>query len=290
MKLGEISLEWLYDADFGLDGGAMFGVVPKAVWQKRYAADDENFLPLALRPLLIRGPGFTLLVDAGYGSKLNEKQRKQFRLSRPSDPARALREAGLEPEAVTHLVFTHMHPDHAGGATCQGADGKIRPTFPNAKVVIQEREYEAMTRLHLRTKHAYYEENWRPIEEAGLLQRVDGTASVVPGVDVYLTGGHTLGHQAIKLTGGGTTLLHLGDLLPTHAHLNPLWVMAYDDFPMDSIGQKAEWLAQAQEEQWWLSFYHDAYLLAAIFDKDGNRLQAVEAPPRVQREQAPAIG
>ncbi len=277
MDLGPITLDWLHDADFGLDGGAMFGVVPKVVWQKRYPADADNFLPLSLRPLLVRGPGFNLLVDSGYGSKLTEKQQKQFRLSRPCDPVRALREFGLEPEAVTHVVFTHMHPDHGGGATTRGEDGTVRPTFPHARVVIQAREYEAMTRPHLRTKHAYYEENWRPIEAAGLLQQVDGAAEVVPGVSVHLTGGHSLGHQAVKIEGGGATVLHLGDLLPTHAHLNPLWVMAYDDFPMDSIEQKAAWIPRAQAAGWWLSFYHDAFLLAARFDAEGKILGEVRA-------------
>jgi glyoxylase-like metal-dependent hydrolase (beta-lactamase superfamily II) len=285
MQIGSLTLDWLYDADFGLDGGAMFGVVPKVVWQKRYPADAENFIPLALRPLLIRGPGFTLLVDAGYGNKLTEKQRAQFRLSRPSDPARALGAFGLRPGDVTHLVLTHMHPDHGGGATSLDLDGSVRPTFPNAQVILQAREYEAMTTPHLRTRHAYARESWLAVEEAGLLHLVDGSAEVVPGVEVHLTGGHTLGHQAIKLTGGERTVLHLGDLMPTHAHLNPLWVLAYDDFPMDSIAHKARWLAQAQEEGWWLAFYHDAYLLAARFDKDGTRLEAVEAPPR----QTPAL-
>ncbi len=280
MRIGDLSLDWLYDADFGLDGGAMFGVVPKVVWQKRYPSDHDNFIPLALRPLLIRGPGFNMVVDAGYGNKLTAKQQGQFRLSRPGDPARDLREFGLEPAAITHAVFTHMHPDHAGGATSLAPDGSIRPTFPNARVIIQAREFEAVTTPHLRTKHAYAQENWRPLEEAGLLNLVDGTEEIVPGVEVHLTGGHTLGHQAVKLTGGGLTVLHLGDLLPTHAHLNPLWVMAYDDFPMQSIEHKAKWLARAQEEGWWLSFYHDAFLLAAIFDKDGSRQETVDAPQR----------
>ncbi|MBM3270629.1 MAG: MBL fold metallo-hydrolase [Candidatus Sericytochromatia bacterium] len=277
MQLGPISLDWLYDADFGLDGGAMFGVVPKIVWQKRYPADDQNFLPLVLRPLLVRGPGFNLLIDAGYGNKLDEKQRKQFRLSRASDPARVVREFGMDPAAITHVVFTHMHPDHGGGATSLGPDGEVRPTFPNARVIIQAREYEAMIRPHLRTKHAYYEANWRPVEEAGLLVQVDGTAEVVPGVTVHLTGGHTQGHQVIVMEGGGVTALHMGDLLPTHAHLNPLWVMAYDDFPMDSIARKSEWLPRARDGNWWLTFYHDAFMLAGRFDADGKAVEAVEA-------------
>jgi len=281
MQVGSFTLDWLYDADFGLDGGAMFGVVPKIVWQKRYPADPDNFIPLSLRPLLIRGPGCTAVVDAGYGNKLTPKQQAQFRLSRPGDPVRALREAGLAPEDVTHVIFTHMHPDDAGGATSLREDGSIGPTFPRARVILQQREYEALTTPHLRTKHAYQEESWRPLHDAGLLQLVDGSHEVVPGLQVHLTGGHTLGHQAIALCDGGQTVLHLGDLLPTHAHLNPLWAMAYDDFPMDSIAQKARWLARAQEEGWWLSFYHDAFLLAAVFDQEGKRVRAVEAPPRL---------
>jgi glyoxylase-like metal-dependent hydrolase (beta-lactamase superfamily II) len=145
--------------------------------------------------------------------------------------------------------------------------------------VIQAREYEAMTKPHLRTKHAYYEENWRPVEEAGLLQLVDGSAEIVPGVAVHLTGGHTAGHQAIQIASGAETVLHLGDLLPTHAHLNPLWVMAYDDYPMDSIARKHEWLPRAQEGHWWLTFYHDAFLLAARLGDDGKIAEEVKVEP-----------
>lgn len=277
MQIGEITLDWLHDADFGLDGGAMFGVVPKVVWSKRYPADADNILPLSLRPLLIRSPGVAMVVDAGYGNKLDAKQRAQFRLSRESDPRRALAEFGLAPESITHVVFTHMHPDHGGGATTADADGTVRPTFPNAEVVIQRREYEAMTTPHLRTKHAYQEENWKAVENAGLLRLVDGHETLAEGIEVHLTGGHTLGHQILKLTGGGKTVLHMGDLLPTHAHLNPLWVMAYDDYPMESIEQKARWLGQAQNEGWWLSFYHDRGLLAARFDAQGQKVDAIEA-------------
>lgn len=275
MQIGDYSLDWLYDAEFGLDGGAMFGVVPRVAWQKRYPADDENFLPLALRPLLIRGNGVTTLVDAGYGTKLTEKQQAQFRLSRQSDPVRALAVVGLVPADITHVVFTHMHPDHAGGATLREADGLLRPTFPRARVVIQEREYQAMVVPHLRTKHAYWPDNWRPIEDAGLLDLIDGTHEIAPGFEVFLTGGHTQGHQALKLKGPDTTLLHLGDILPTHAHINPLWVMAFDDYPMDSIAQKARWIGEAQEKGWWLSFYHDKFKLAARYDRDGKELESI---------------
>ena len=278
MQIGDISIDWLYDADFGLDGGAMFGVVPRVVWSKRYPADAENFIPLSLRPLLVRRPGVVLVIDAGYGNKLTEKQRAQFRLSRACDPRRDLARFGLEPEDVTHLVFTHLHPDHAGGATTLAADGSVRPTFPRARVVVQHLELEAMATPHLRTKHAYQEENWRPLAEAGLAWVVDGQAEIAEGIEVYHTGGHTQGHQIVKLSSGGETVLHMGDLLPTHAHINPLWVMAYDDFPMQSIEQKARWLQRAQDEGWWLSFYHDRNLLVARFDAAGKPLETVAAP------------
>ena len=278
MQFGDISLDWLYDADFGLDGGAMFGVVPKVVWSKRYPADAENFIPLSLRPLLVRRPGVVMVIDAGYGNKLTEKQRVQFRLSGACDPRRDLARFGLAPEDVTHLVFTHLHPDHAGGATTLEADGSVRPTFPRARVVVQRLEVEAMRSPHLRTRHAYQEENWRPVEEAGLAQVVDGQAAIAEGIEVYHTGGHTQGHQILKLSSGGQTVLHMGDLLPTHAHINPLWVLAYDDFPMQSIEQKARWLPRAQAEGWWLSFYHDRKLLAARFDEAGKLVEAIDAP------------
>ncbi|MEB3300303.1 MAG: MBL fold metallo-hydrolase [Candidatus Sericytochromatia bacterium] len=278
MRLGDWTLDWLHDTAFGLDGGAMFGVVPRIVWQRKYPADRDHFIPLALRPLLIRGYGRTILVDSGYGSKLDARQQWQFRLIRPCDPVRALAAANLAPEDITDVIVTHMHPDHAGGLVTRDPDGRLVPTFPRARIHLQELELEALHTLHPRTRHAYPEENWRPLEESGCLVPVHGHSELAPGLELHHTGGHSLGHQALTLSGGGQTVLHLGDLMATHAHLNPLWVMAFDDFPMDSILAKQTWLERARQEGWWIAFYHDLFHLAGRLSPEGPWTELLRAP------------
>jgi len=286
MKLGEWTLDWLHDTAFGLDGGAMFGVVPRMVWQRKYPVDRDHFIPLALRPLLIRGHGRTLLVDSGYGSKLDARQQGQFRLIRPCDPVRTLAAAGLAPDAITDVIVTHMHPDHAGGLVTRTEDGTLVPTFPRARIHLQAREIEALHTPHPRTRHAYPDENWRPLEEAGLLEAADGHKVLAPGLELHHTGGHSLGHQALTLSGGGQTVLHLGDLMATHAHLNPLWVMAFDDFPMDSILAKQDWVAKAREGEWWIAFYHDMFHLAGRLGTDGQWAEFLRAERTEDVDQA----
>lgn len=283
MQLGKIRLRWLSDGEFKLDGGAMFGVVPKTLWTKRYPCDEHNYIRLALNTLLIETPDATLVVDTGYGNKLTPKQQGIFQLKQPPTLRESLAEAGVDPAKVDFVLYSHMHHDHAAGGTYRDENGDIRPTFPNAKHVMQRAEWEEALSPNVRSAHAYWPENWQVVEAAGLIDPADGEREIVPGVKVVPTGGHTKGHQAILIQSEGQSALHLGDLLPTHAHLNPLWVMAYDDYPMDSIAAKAHWIGRARAEGWWLTFYHDPEILAGVWDAAGNLVQRLDAQEAMVR-------
>lgn len=175
----------------------------------------------------------------------------------------SLARLGLVPEQIQWVVLTHLHLDHASGLVKQGSDGRLRPLFPEARHAVQALEVGEMANPHERERHAYEQRSWQPIVEAGLVELVEGTREILPGVEVFLTGGHSRGHQGLRLQADdGSAVLHLGDVMPTSAHLRPLWVSAMDDFPMDSIEAKRRYLAEAVSRRWWVTFYHDNRVLA----------------------------
>jgi glyoxylase-like metal-dependent hydrolase (beta-lactamase superfamily II) len=277
MQLGEFTLRWFSDGNYKLDGGAMFGVVPKVVWTRKYPVDENNFIPLALNAVLIETPEAKVLIDTGYGTKLTPKQVTMFHLEQPPTLLGSLAEGGVRPEEIDFVVYSHMHHDHASGATYRDDAGNLRATFPRAKHVMQRLEWEEAKSPNIRSAHAYWEENWAVLEAEGLIMPVDGEVELTPGVRLIPTGGHTRGHQAVLITSQGQTAMHLGDLLPTRAHINPLWVMAYDDYPMDSIAAKEKWIGRAKAEGWWLTLYHDPEVHAGIWDAEGKLVQSVRA-------------
>lgn len=277
MQLGDFTIRWFSDGVYKLDGGAMFGVVPKVVWTRKYPVDENNFIPLALNAVLIETPEAKVLIDTGYGTKLTPKQVSMFHLVQPPTLLESLAAGGVRPEEIDYVVYSHMHHDHASGATYRDADGQLKASFPRAKHVMQRLEWEEAKHPNIRSAHAYWEENWSVLESAGQIMPVDGEVELVPGVTLIPTGGHTRGHQAVLVTSQGETALHLGDLLPTRAHLNPLWVMAYDDYPMDSIAAKEKWIGRAKAEGWWLTLYHDPEVHAGVWDAEGQLVKSIRA-------------
>lgn len=264
----------------------MFGVVPKPLWTRRYPCDDVNSIPQQASPLLVTTGDTALLIDTGLGNKLDERQRRIYRLEEEPRVVEDLALVGLTPEDIDFVIMTHMDWDHAGGGTMP-RNGFVVPTFPKARYVVQRVEWDACTNPTSRTRHGYWPENWQPLLEAARVEIVEGDAELVSGVHLHLTGGHTHGHQLVRLDGGsGTspssapapgdaaiglnTMLHMGDIMPTHAHFNPLWVMGYDNFPLTSIERKEYWLPKAKTGGWRLSFYHDPFLLSGVLDDDGN--------------------
>ncbi len=270
LTLGALRLHWLDAGRFELDAGTMFGVVPKVLWSQRYPCTADNHLLLANRALLVRADKRLVLIDTGIGNKLSAKQRRNFRVREEwSLPAR-LADLGIDRREVTDVVLTHGDFDHAGGVTMRNASGEVELTFPLATHYLQTREWEDILRPGPRTGQSYWPENFVGLRPGENLRLVDGTAEILPGITLAHTGGHTRGHQAVWLRDRGGVALHLGDLLPNHAHGNPLWVTPFDNFPLDSVEQKERLLRRAAEEGAWLTLYHDPYLDACTFDSGHN--------------------
>jgi glyoxylase-like metal-dependent hydrolase (beta-lactamase superfamily II) len=258
--LGAVRLHALEAGLQRLDGGAMFGVVPKPLWEKRIPADSRNRIPLGLRCLLVEAPGALVLVDTGVGNKEDDKFHEIYGIENAGEPTRleaAIRAAGHEPEDVDIVISTHLHFDHAGGNTVRDPDGRIRPAFPRARYVVQRREYEFARLRNERIRASYMPENYEPIADAGLWDFVDGEAEIVPGVSVLPTPGHTPHHQSVIVRSEGRTACFLADLVPTAAHLPLPWIMGYDLEPLVTLETKRTVLYRALQEDWLLVFEHD---------------------------------
>jgi len=246
-----------------LDGGAMFGVVPKPLWSRRAPADQRNRIPLSMRCLLVETNEATVLVDTGLGNKEGEKFKSIYRVSNEGSPTRlesSLEALGLLPEDIDVVVATHLHFDHAGGGTVRDPDGTIRPSFPTARYVVSRGEYDFARLDNERVRASYMAANFEPLAAAGCLELVAGDAEVVPGVRMVHTPGHTPHHQSIQIDLGGDRLLFLADLVPTTVHLPLPWIMGYDVDPLLTLESKRELLSRAAEEGWILAFEHDPFV------------------------------
>jgi glyoxylase-like metal-dependent hydrolase (beta-lactamase superfamily II) len=268
-RIGEFEITWLNGGRFELDGGAMFGVVPKVLWQKKYPADADNCVSLVAWPLLVRTPSALVLIESGLGNKLTEKQKKIYRVREDWSVPAELEQLGIDRRDIDYVILTHYDFDHAGGIVMQdGPD--LALTFPKAKHILQKKEWDDVLNPTSRTINTYWPVNNELMRNSRNLEIIEGEAEVVPGVRIIHTGGHNNGHQIVAMESQGERALHLGDLLPTHAHANPLWVMAYDNFPLDAIALKEKWIGRGVAEHAWFTFYHDPYLQACRFDDKGH--------------------
>jgi len=243
-----------------LDGGAMFGVVPKPLWERRIPADDRNRIPLAMRCLLVELPQALVLVDTGAGNKEDEKFRQIYGLENAGTPTRledAIRDAGFSPDDVSVVVNTHLHFDHAGGDTVRLPDGEIAPAFPRARYVVQRGEWEFAHRNNERIRASYLPLNFDPVANAGLFDFVDGETELLPGLRLIPTPGHTPHHQSVLIGAGDGAIFFLADLIPTAAHLPLPWIMGYDLEPLVTLETKRWALDRARDERWLLVFEHD---------------------------------
>lgn len=259
-RLGAIRLHALEAGLQHLDGGAMFGVVPKPLWERRIPADSRNRIPLALRCLLVETPGALVLVDTGAGNKEDEKFHEIYGIENRGSPTRledAIRAAGRRPDEVDIVISTHLHFDHAGGNTVREPDGRIRPAFPRARYVVQRREQDFARLPNERIRASYMADNYEPIASAGLWDFADGETEIVPGVSVIPTPGHTPYHQSVLVRSEGQTACFLADLVPTTAHLPLPWIMGYDLEPLVTLETKRTLLERARQEEWLLIFEHD---------------------------------
>ena len=271
MRLGEFELTTVSGGRFRIDGGTMFGVVPKPLWERAVPPDERNTIPQATNCLLLRAVGRTVLIDTGYGAKLPEKRRRQID-AEPGDPLRAsLAAAGVRPDGIDLVLLTHLHFDHAGGATKLDEAGRLVPAFPNAEYVVQRAEWDLATADLPELRGSYPLENIAPLGDSGRLRLIEGDGKVFPGITAEVTGGHTPGHQAFVIESGGQTAVYLGDACPTTRHLRTLWCMGYDLDLLATRRAKRSLLGRIADRGWIALFDHDPNIPAARLARDDAR-------------------
>jgi glyoxylase-like metal-dependent hydrolase (beta-lactamase superfamily II) len=274
-QLGRFRMHAIQAGGQSLDGGAMFGVVPKPLWERRIAPDARNRIQLGMRCLLIEHETGPILIDTGAGNKEDAKFYDIYGVENAGTPGPTCLEDGLQaigvkPEDVPLVINTHLHFDHAGGNTTRDADGRIRPTFANARYVVQEGEYRYATNTNERTAGSYFNHNFVPLHDAGQFDFVTGEREIVSGIRVIPTPGHTPHHQSILIESGGERALFIADLAPTTAHLPLAWIMGYDVEPLVTLETKRRVLTQAVAENWLLVFEHDAKTAWSPIVRDGK--------------------
>lgn len=278
-KLGRFNIHALQAGGQKLDGGAMFGVVPKPLWQKRIAPDDRNRIPLGMRCLLIEHDVGLVLVDTGAGNKENAKFHDIYGLENAgateggvarTNLEDAILAAGHRMSDVALVINTHLHFDHAGGDTYLDSAGAVRASFPNARYVVQKGEHHWAMHTNERTAASYFARNWEPIREAGRLDLIEGEREIVPGISVIMTPGHVPFHQSVLLDGGGEIACFLGDVCPTSSHLPLPWIMGYDVEPLVTMESKRTLLKRAEDERWLVVFEHDPTVAWGRVRHDGK--------------------
>ena len=272
--LGELELISVNDGFFRLDGGAMFGVVPKPLWAPKAPPDERNRILLAMRPLIVRGAR-TMIIDAGAGDKENQKFRDIYGLERSRHLDHSLAEAGLAAEDIDIVLASHLHFDHAGGFTARDASGRVRPRFPRAQYIVRRGEWEDATHPNARTKGSYFLDNYVPLADAGVLQLVDDDQMIMPGVRVRRTGGHTPHHQMVLIESGGRSAAFVADLIPTTAHLPDVWVMGYDLNPLETMSARHQFVQEAIAKETLVFFEHDPILAAGFLKEENGKRQVV---------------
>lgn len=257
IALGSFEIYGVRDGFFYLDGGAMFGVVPKPLWVKLFPADESNRIQMGLNSILIKSDKELVLVDTGVGSLIPPKFYEHYAIEREPDLLGSLKNIGVSPDEITFVINTHLHFDHCGGNTIKNEQGDLVPTFPNAEYVIQKGEWEYALDPHFRDKVSYFHDHFLPLKEHGQLLLVDGDTEVTSGVVVELMPGHTSFHQGVRVRSGTETLVFFGDMVPTSAHIGLGYIASYDLFPVTTLETKASFFEKAAEEDWIIAFDHD---------------------------------
>jgi methylmalonyl-CoA epimerase len=272
MMLGKLELISVSDGFFRLDGGAMFGVVPKPLWEQHAPPDGRNRIRLGLRPLIVRGTR-TMIIDAGIGDKMTPKHVDIYGIERERHLDHALAEAGVSVADIDIVLASHLHFDHAGGFTRRDERGALRPRFPNAQYIVRRGEWNDAIAPTERTRASYLAENFKPLADAGVLQLVDEDMTIMPGVRVRRTGGHTQHHQMVLIESEGRTAVFVADFVPTTAHIHDPWVMGYDLYPLETFTGKQTFIPEAIAREYLLFFEHDPAVAAGyIRQKDGKRV------------------
>jgi glyoxylase-like metal-dependent hydrolase (beta-lactamase superfamily II) len=281
LKIGALTVHAIQAGGQKLDGGAMFGVVPKPLWEKRIPADERNRIQLGMRCLLVEHPSGLILIDTGAGNKEDAKFKDIYGIeneggSRLTMLEDGLASVGVRPSDVVLVINTHLHFDHAGGNTRLRADGQLEISFPNATYIIKRGEYEYATHPNERTAASYFDRNYTPLEAANKIEFVSREKEIVKGIRVIPTPGHTPFHQSILIESAGERAFYLGDLVPTRAHLPLPWIMGYDVEPLVTLETKRRILKQAVDENWLVIFEHDASVGWGRVEHDGKAYRISE--------------
>jgi glyoxylase-like metal-dependent hydrolase (beta-lactamase superfamily II) len=273
MKFGSYDCFTLVMDSFLLDGGAMFGVVPKNLWEKKIPADAANRIPMQARSLIIRGNDKVILVDTGIGDKLPDKFKRIYDIQTSvSSMAERLSPFGLTVDDITDVLLTHLHFDHAGGSTAI-VDGQVVPTLPNAVYHVQQAQWELACNPSVRDQSSYIPDNFMPLLEQNVLNLVKGASdNFFDGIDLIVTDGHSQGQQHLLVKGDATALFFCADLIPTSAHIPTAWHMGYDNHPLTIMDEKDAILARAIAENWILCFEHDPVIAAASVREEVGRV------------------
>jgi glyoxylase-like metal-dependent hydrolase (beta-lactamase superfamily II) len=271
LSLGKFTIYGIRDGYFYLDGGAMFGVVPKVLWEKIYTPDDQNRIKMGLNSLLIQTESDLILVETGVGPGLDPGFSKYYSVERKPGLEEEIRCLGFEPQNIDFVINTHLHFDHCGGNTFQTEKGRWVPSFPKSRYIIQKGEWEYALRPCYRDKTSYMRNNFIPLEEHGCLSLVEGDAEITDGVEVLLAPGHTSHHQCVKISSKDGTVFFLGDMVPMSAHVGLSYIMSYDLYPLETLANKKKYFERALSEDWVVAFVHDAELFfGRIIKKDGK--------------------
>ena len=264
LSIGDFELTAVSDGNYLLDGGGFFGVVPKTLWSKKTTADENNRVPTGLNSILVRSGDKTILIETGIGDKLPEKMARIY--GQPAKLLDNLSAAGIAPDEIDIVINSHLHFDHCGWNTIRH-NGTIVPTFPRAKYYVQEGEWK---HAHERQRDSisYFHENYDPLVESGQMQLLRGNCEIVPGISVEVFSGHTRDMQAIFIMSGGQTACYISDLIPTSAHIELNWVMAFDLYPLETIESRKRYYSRAIPEKWLTMFTHDPKIPWAYLEKD----------------------
>ena len=272
MKFGDYRVEVIPDCEFRLDGGAMFGVVPRNLWARVCPPDEQNRIRMNMNCLFVEAGRDRILIDTGIGDKWSEKHRAMYGIERQASLGQSLRAiTGFTSEEITIVVNTHLHFDHAGGNTAWDDSSKAVPAFPNARYFVAQAEYEHAEAPSERDSASYLPDNWRPLKVSGQLELKEANYEIVAGLRMETHAGHNRSMQCARLERGGQTLFGFADLVPTRAHVPFAWIMGYDLYPVETLEAKKKLLPQAAREDWACLFYHDPEVpLARVVSEDGK--------------------
>jgi len=276
MKFGDYRVEIVPDCEFRLDGGAMFGVVPRNLWSRTFPPDEQNRIRMNMNCVFIDTGSERVLIETGIGDKWSEKHVAMYGIDRKRSLDKSLQAiAGVNANEITIVINTHLHFDHAGGNTKHDELGTLVPSFPNARYFISRAEYEHAETPSDRDRASYLVENWRPLKESGQVELKDADYEVVPGLSMETHAGHNRSMQCWRLDRGGQTLFGFADLVPTRAHVPFAWIMGYDLYPVETLEAKKRLLPQAARDGWACLFYHDPQQPLGRIVEDAGKLRAV---------------